>query len=182
MGLVGSSTIYISQKLHFAASFKSLTHTGKTEKEKHLRWKACSTLFSFLQRKMSMESTRSDNSAKRSFNNNRNSASSNSNSNPSNKKKKTSQKTLGVAWGSNSRSSSRSSFSNSPFSNFGRFFFSLSLSLSLSLSHFFNFWKFMILWLRIIGISSCQAPLNLSLRVCVLIAIIWWCCWRFFLM
>ena len=134
MGLVGSSTIYISQKLHFAASFKSLTHTGKTEKEKHLRWKACSTLFSFLQRKMSMESTRSDNSAKRSFNNNRNSASSNSNSNPSNKKKKTSQKTLGVAWGSNSRSSSRSSFSNSPFSNFGRFFFFLSLSLSLPLS------------------------------------------------
>ncbi|XP_050260601.1 DNA repair protein REV1 isoform X2 [Quercus robur] len=70
---------------------------------------------------MSMESTRSDNSAKRSFNNNRNSASSNSNSNPSNKKKKTSQKTLGVAWGSNSRSSSRSSFSNSPFSNFGSY-------------------------------------------------------------
>ncbi|KAK4563262.1 hypothetical protein RGQ29_005682 [Quercus rubra] len=70
---------------------------------------------------MSMESTRSDKSAKRSFNNNRNSASSNSNSNPSNKKKKTSQKTLGVAWGSNSRSSSRSSFSNSPFSNFGSY-------------------------------------------------------------
>ncbi|KAL4615318.1 hypothetical protein ACB092_07G115200 [Castanea dentata] len=70
---------------------------------------------------MSMESTRSANSAKRSFNNNSNSASSNSNSNPSNKKKKTSQKTLGVAWGSNSRSSSRSSFSNSPFSNFGSY-------------------------------------------------------------
>ncbi|XP_030943527.1 DNA repair protein REV1 isoform X1 [Quercus lobata] len=72
---------------------------------------------------MSMESTRSDNSAKRSFNNNRNSASSNSNSNsnPSNKKKKTSQKTLGVAWGSSSRSSSRSSFNNSPFSNFGSY-------------------------------------------------------------
>ena len=89
-----------------------------------------------------MESTRSDNSAKRSFNNNRNSASSNSNSNPSNKKKKTSQKTLGVAWGSNSRSSSRSSFSNSPFSNFGRFFFFFSLSLSLL--QFLKIYDFMV--------------------------------------
>ncbi|KAK3035760.1 hypothetical protein RJ639_033462 [Escallonia herrerae] len=45
------------------------------------------------------------------------------NGNNSNKKKKTTnQKTLGVAWGSNSRSSSRSSFRNSPFSDFGRLY------------------------------------------------------------
>ncbi|KAK3017052.1 hypothetical protein RJ639_006983 [Escallonia herrerae] len=44
------------------------------------------------------------------------------NGNNSNKKKKTTnQKTLGVAWGSNSRSSSRSSFRNSPFSDFGSY-------------------------------------------------------------
>ncbi|GMY38593.1 DNA repair protein REV1 isoform X1 [Fagus crenata] len=69
---------------------------------------------------MSLNSSRSANSSggKRSFN--ANSASSNP-SNNSNKKKKTDQKTLGVAWGSNSRSSSRSSFHNSPFSNFGSY-------------------------------------------------------------
>ncbi|KAK2985827.1 hypothetical protein RJ640_018693 [Escallonia rubra] len=63
--------------------------------------------------------TNSNSKSKRSLN----SSSSNppSNSNNSNKKKKTTnQKTLGVAWGSHSRSSSRSSFRNSPFSDFGR--------------------------------------------------------------
>ncbi|XP_059313959.1 DNA repair protein REV1 isoform X3 [Lycium ferocissimum] len=49
---------------------------------------------------------------------------SNSNSNQSNKKKKktmTNQKTLGMAWGANSRSASRPSFNSSPFSNFGSY-------------------------------------------------------------
>ncbi|XP_020553189.1 DNA repair protein REV1 isoform X2 [Sesamum indicum] len=39
----------------------------------------------------------------------------------SNKKKKTAQKPQGMAWGSNSRSSSRSAFRNSPFSDFGSY-------------------------------------------------------------
>ncbi|CAA0830956.1 DNA repair protein REV1, partial [Striga hermonthica] len=39
----------------------------------------------------------------------------------SNKKKTTAQKTLGMAWGANSRSSSRSAFRNSPFSDFGSY-------------------------------------------------------------
>ncbi|KAL0454288.1 UNVERIFIED_CONTAM: DNA repair protein REV1 [Sesamum latifolium] len=39
----------------------------------------------------------------------------------SNKKKKAAQKPLGMAWGSNSRSSSRSAFRNSPFSDFGSY-------------------------------------------------------------
>ncbi|XP_052196015.1 DNA repair protein REV1 isoform X3 [Diospyros lotus] len=69
---------------------------------------------------MSFNSTRSANSgsrSKRSFN----SLSSNPSSNGNNKKRKTTQKTLGVGWGSNSRSSSRSSFRNSPFSDFGSY-------------------------------------------------------------
>ncbi|PPD93100.1 hypothetical protein GOBAR_DD09956 [Gossypium barbadense] len=53
--------------------------------------------------------------SKRSFNSN----SSNNQSNSS-KKRKSNQKTLGMAWGSNSLSSSRSSFRSSPFSDFGR--------------------------------------------------------------
>ncbi|XP_059448274.1 DNA repair protein REV1 [Corylus avellana] len=78
---------------------------------------------------MSLDLSRSANSSgsqrsKRGFNNNNNSTSSNrsSNSNDSNKKKKVSQKTLGVAWGANSISSSRSSsFRKSPFSDFGSY-------------------------------------------------------------
>ncbi|KAM7460229.1 hypothetical protein LguiB_036385 [Lonicera macranthoides] len=68
---------------------------------------------------MSFDSSRSANSdskSKRSLN----STSLNSSGN-SNKKKKTNQKTLGMAWGSNSRSSSRSSFRSSPFSDFGSY-------------------------------------------------------------
>ncbi|PSS20774.1 ATP-dependent DNA helicase [Actinidia chinensis var. chinensis] len=57
--------------------------------------------------------------SKRSFN----SISSNPSSDNSNsKKKEATQKTLGMTWGSNSRYSSRSSFLNSPFSDFGRSF------------------------------------------------------------
>ncbi|OMO63318.1 DNA-repair protein, UmuC-like protein [Corchorus olitorius] len=66
---------------------------------------------------MSLDSSRSANSApqnsKRSFNSN----SSNNNS----KKRKSNQKTLGMAWGANSLSSSRSSFRSSPFSDFGSY-------------------------------------------------------------
>ncbi|KAI3695596.1 hypothetical protein L1987_78594 [Smallanthus sonchifolius] len=51
--------------------------------------------------------------------------STNSNQSGANKKKKrdvdTGQKTLGMAWGSNSRSSSRSSFRGSPFTDFGSY-------------------------------------------------------------
>ncbi|KAK5770569.1 hypothetical protein PVK06_046720 [Gossypium arboreum] len=54
--------------------------------------------------------------SKRSFNSN----SSNNQSNSS-KKRKSNQKTLGMAWGSNSLSSSRSSFRSSPFSDFGSY-------------------------------------------------------------
>ncbi|GER26090.1 DNA polymerase IV [Striga asiatica] len=46
---------------------------------------------------------------------------SNSDGRGSNKKKTTAQKTLGMAWGANSRSSSRSAFRNSPFSDFGSY-------------------------------------------------------------
>ncbi|XP_021750780.1 DNA repair protein REV1-like [Chenopodium quinoa] len=66
---------------------------------------------------MSYDSTRSGNSnsnSKRSFN-------SNSSNNTNNKKKKTNQKTLGVAWGANSLTSSRSSFRSAPFSDFGSY-------------------------------------------------------------
>ncbi|KAI4295713.1 hypothetical protein L6164_035729 [Bauhinia variegata] len=61
--------------------------------------------------------------SKRSFSNSASSNRSNNNSNSttSNKKKKTNQKTLGMAWGSNSLSSSRSSFRNSAFSDFGSY-------------------------------------------------------------
>ncbi|KAK4284534.1 hypothetical protein QN277_001353 [Acacia crassicarpa] len=68
---------------------------------------------------MSFDSSRSANS-KRSFSNS-------ASSNPSNdstrtkKKRNTNQKTLGVAWGSNSRSSSRSSSRKSAFSGFGSY-------------------------------------------------------------
>ncbi|GMH02833.1 hypothetical protein Nepgr_004672 [Nepenthes gracilis] len=44
-----------------------------------------------------------------------------SNSTNGSKKRKTTQKTLGVAWGSSSLSSSRSSFRNAPFSDFGSY-------------------------------------------------------------
>ncbi|XP_022735804.1 DNA repair protein REV1 isoform X9 [Durio zibethinus] len=68
---------------------------------------------------MSMDSSRSANStlqnSKRSFNSN------SSSSNSYSKKKKSNQKTLGMAWGANSLSSSRSSFRSSPFSDFGSY-------------------------------------------------------------
>ncbi|KAL5857814.1 hypothetical protein ACOSQ3_005272 [Xanthoceras sorbifolium] len=76
---------------------------------------------------MSFDSSRSANSgqkSKRSFNSNNSNNNSNINSNKidkSNKKKKSNQKTLGMAWGSNSLSSSRSSFRKSPFSDFGSY-------------------------------------------------------------
>ncbi|XP_028095959.1 DNA repair protein REV1 isoform X2 [Camellia sinensis] len=76
---------------------------------------------------MSFDSSRSANSgskSKRSFNSissNPSTNTNNGNNNNTNKKKKTTQKTLGVAWGSNSRSSSLSSFRNSPFSDFGSY-------------------------------------------------------------
>ncbi|XP_022898470.1 DNA repair protein REV1 isoform X4 [Olea europaea var. sylvestris] len=79
---------------------------------------------------MSFDSTRSGNSvsnSKRSFNsissNPSNKASSSGAKSTKNdkKKKNTNQKTLGMAWGANSRSSSRSAFRNSPFSDFGSY-------------------------------------------------------------
>ncbi|KAK6241139.1 hypothetical protein SCA6_006528 [Theobroma cacao] len=71
---------------------------------------------------MSLDSSRSANSgpqnSKRSFNSN----SSNNKDNSSNsKKRKSNQKTLGMAWGANSLSTSRSSFRSSPFSDFGSY-------------------------------------------------------------
>ncbi|XP_021285553.1 DNA repair protein REV1 isoform X2 [Herrania umbratica] len=71
---------------------------------------------------MSLDSSRSANSGpqnlKRSFNSN----SSNDKGNSSNsKKRKSNQKTLGMAWGPNSLSTSRSSFRSSPFSDFGSY-------------------------------------------------------------
>ncbi|XP_031381989.1 DNA repair protein REV1 isoform X1 [Punica granatum] len=73
--------------------------------------------------------TRSGNSADTSKRSRGNSAASNSSNNSQSsgdggqrsKKKKVNQKTLGVAWGANSRSSSRSSFRSSPFSDFGSY-------------------------------------------------------------
>lgn len=68
---------------------------------------------------MSLNSSRSASSSgqksKRSFNSN------NSSSSKSKKTKSTNQKTLGVSWGANSLSSSRSSFQRSPFPDFGRY-------------------------------------------------------------
>ncbi|MFQ6649298.1 hypothetical protein Gotur_022706 [Gossypium turneri] len=55
--------------------------------------------------------------SKRSFNSH-----SSKNQSNSSKKRTSNQKTLGMAWGSNSLSSSRSSFRSSPFSDFGRSF------------------------------------------------------------
>nr|GMD41077.1 DNA repair protein REV1 isoform X1 [Ipomoea batatas]GME07633.1 DNA repair protein REV1 isoform X1 [Ipomoea batatas] len=67
---------------------------------------------------MSFDSSRSANSGSKS----KRSLSSNpTSSNTSSKRKKTSQKTLGMAWGANSRSSSRPAFSHSPFSDFGSY-------------------------------------------------------------
>ncbi|KAK4405190.1 DNA repair protein REV1 [Sesamum angolense] len=67
----------------------------------------------------------SDSKSKRSFKSISSNPSSSSNYSSdgrnSNKKKKTAQKSLGMAWGSNSRSSSRSTFRNSPFSDFGSY-------------------------------------------------------------
>uniref|UniRef100_A0A2P2KDF9 Uncharacterized protein n=1 Tax=Rhizophora mucronata TaxID=61149 RepID=A0A2P2KDF9_RHIMU len=54
-------------------------------------------------------------------------SSSNNSSNSRNKNSR--QKTLGMAWGANSLSASRSSFRSSPFSDFGRFPLSLFLFL-----------------------------------------------------
>ncbi|KAK9677508.1 hypothetical protein RND81_11G148000 [Saponaria officinalis] len=76
---------------------------------------------------MSHDSTRSRNSnsnSKRTFNSNssNNTNTNNNNGRSFNKKKKkldTNHQTLGAAWGSNSISSSRSSFRSSPFSDFG---------------------------------------------------------------
>ncbi|XP_026394158.1 DNA repair protein REV1-like [Papaver somniferum] len=62
---------------------------------------------------MSLNSSRSNNSGGKSKNSN--------NSNEQNKKRKTNQKTLGVAWGANSISSSKSASRNSPFSDFGSY-------------------------------------------------------------
>ncbi|CAH9091138.1 unnamed protein product [Cuscuta epithymum] len=67
---------------------------------------------------MSLDSSRSANSgskSKRSINSNP------TNSNSSSKRKKTTQKTLGMSWGANSRSSSIATFSRSPFSDFGSY-------------------------------------------------------------
>ncbi|KAJ0095621.1 hypothetical protein Patl1_16950 [Pistacia atlantica] len=72
---------------------------------------------------MSSGSSRSANSGqklKRSFNSIQSNSTNNSNTSVNNNKK-SNQKTLGVAWGSNSLSSSRSSFRNSPFSDFGSY-------------------------------------------------------------
>lgn len=68
---------------------------------------------------MSFDASRSANS-KRSFSNSASSNRSND-STKTKKKKNTNQKTLGVAWGSNSLSSSRSSFRKSAFSDFGSY-------------------------------------------------------------
>ncbi|CAK9187090.1 unnamed protein product [Ilex paraguariensis] len=68
---------------------------------------------------MSFDSNRSVKS-KGSFNSNPSNSSNNTATN-NRKTKKTNQKTLGVAWGANSRSSSRSSFRDSPFSDFGSY-------------------------------------------------------------
>ncbi|KAK9677749.1 hypothetical protein RND81_11G164600 [Saponaria officinalis] len=77
---------------------------------------------------MSHDSTRSKNSnsnSKRTFNSNSSNNTNNNNNGRSfnNKKKKldANQQTLGAAWGSNSLSSSRSSFRSSPFSDFGSY-------------------------------------------------------------
>ncbi|XP_059591918.1 DNA repair protein REV1 isoform X4 [Vitis vinifera] len=69
---------------------------------------------------MSLNSSRSANSGERSKRS-LNSTSSNPSNNSGKKRKTGNQKTLGMAWGSNSRSSSRSSFRNSPFSDFGSY-------------------------------------------------------------
>ncbi|XP_047338649.1 DNA repair protein REV1 [Impatiens glandulifera] len=52
---------------------------------------------------------------------NSNSICSNNSSTSNDKKRKASQKTLGMAWGANSRSASRSSFRSSPFSDVGSY-------------------------------------------------------------
>ncbi|KAJ0798281.1 putative DNA-directed DNA polymerase [Helianthus annuus] len=71
---------------------------------------------------MSLHSAKSGSSSKRSFNSTNSNQSGSSNKN---KKKKrdgdSGQKTLGMAWGSNSRSSSHSSFRSSPFTDFGSY-------------------------------------------------------------
>uniref|UniRef100_A0A7N0TNI1 DNA repair protein REV1 n=1 Tax=Kalanchoe fedtschenkoi TaxID=63787 RepID=A0A7N0TNI1_KALFE len=68
---------------------------------------------------MSFNSSRSANSGKQS----KRSAASNQSSSGDGggKKRKENQKTLGMAWGANSRSSSRSSFRSAPFSDFGSY-------------------------------------------------------------
>ncbi|KAF8406255.1 hypothetical protein HHK36_008340 [Tetracentron sinense] len=67
----------------------------------------------------SHRSSNSDGKSKRSLNSNPSNPSERSNS--SNKKNKINQKTLGMAWGSNSLSSSKSSFRKSPFTDFGSY-------------------------------------------------------------
>ncbi|XP_051132548.1 DNA repair protein REV1 isoform X2 [Andrographis paniculata] len=66
----------------------------------------------------------SDSKSRRSFNSilpNPCSSNHSTDGNKSSKKRKTTQKTLGMAWGANSRSSSDSLFCNSPFSDFGSY-------------------------------------------------------------
>lgn len=74
---------------------------------------------------MSLDSAKSGFNSKRSFNstNSNNTSGNNYNNKKKNKKKEggSGQKTLGMAWGSNSRSSSRSSFRSSPFTDFGSY-------------------------------------------------------------
>ncbi|XVF45045.1 hypothetical protein PTKIN_Ptkin02bG0173800 [Pterospermum kingtungense] len=71
---------------------------------------------------MSLDSSFSANSGPKNSKRSSNSKSSNNDSNTSNsKKRKSNQKTLGMAWGATSLSSSRSSFRSSPFSDFGSY-------------------------------------------------------------
>ncbi|XP_020536171.2 DNA repair protein REV1 isoform X2 [Jatropha curcas] len=70
---------------------------------------------------MSHDSSRSADSSRRSKRSFNNSNSSNYSKTSSKNTKSTKQKTLGVAWGANSLTSSRSSFRSSPFSNFGSY-------------------------------------------------------------
>ncbi|XP_019055686.1 PREDICTED: DNA repair protein REV1 isoform X3 [Nelumbo nucifera] len=71
---------------------------------------------------MSFDSSRSANSVGKSKRNlNSNSSNPSEGSNKNNKKKKINQKTLGMAWGANSLSSSRSFSRNSPFTDFGSY-------------------------------------------------------------
>ncbi|KAL8255397.1 hypothetical protein R6Q59_033618 [Mikania micrantha] len=71
----------------------------------------------------SFQSAKSASNSKRSFNSTNSNQTGDNKFNNKKKKKDgdSGQKTLGMAWGSNSRSSSRSSFRNSPFTDFGSY-------------------------------------------------------------